>query len=205
MSTSLVPLLDQALTDLEALEKRVEAGHVSDARHWPSLSLSIRKLASTTVELVNMPETRNRTNRAPMISFCARMKTIALIFHETISTREVRAPPMFPTPGSGKIARSGKPGSYPRHQLSSGTSSKETDALLVPELSTHPTLSPSARNFATDFMFLAISYHIILIRYAKKYENPPLEYDIQQKLTLRLIGHYRGSHQEIVGECPRFS
>jgi hypothetical protein len=137
MSISLLPLLDQALTELESLEKRLEAGHISDARHWPSLSLSIRKLASTSVELVNMTETRNRTNRAQMISFCARMKTITLIFHETISTREMRGIPTFPTPGSGKIARSGKPPSAGRLTASALNASKETDALLLPELSMH--------------------------------------------------------------------
>jgi hypothetical protein len=112
----------------------MEAGHVSDARHWPSLSLGIRKLASTSVELVNMPETRNRTNRAQMISFCARMKTITLIFHETISTRELRGVPTFPAPGSGKIARSGRPSSTGRLATASINASKETDALLLPEL-----------------------------------------------------------------------
>jgi len=136
MSTGLLPLLDQALTELEALEKRLEAGYISDSRHWPSLSLSIRKLATTSVELVNIPETRNRTNRAQMISFCARMKTIALIFHETISTREMRGLPSFPAPGSGKIARAGKPHSSGRIVPTAITASKETDALLLPELST---------------------------------------------------------------------
>lgn len=114
----------------------MEAGHISDARHWPSMSLSIRKLASTTVELVNIPETRNRTNRAQMISFCARMKTITLIFHETISTRELRGVPTFPAAGSGKIARSGRQASSGRLATANINASKETDALLLPELST---------------------------------------------------------------------
>lgn len=146
MSTTLLPLLDQALTDLESLEKRLEQGHISDARHWPSLSLSVRKLASTSVELVHMPETRNRTNRSQMISFCARMKTITLIFHETLSTREIRNVPTFPTPGSGKIARLGKAPSTGRINPSAISASKDTEALLMPELSTptflHPPFAP---------------------------------------------------------------
>ena len=136
MSTSLLPLLDSALTELEVLEKRLEQDHISDAKNWPALSLAIRKLASTSVELVSMPETRNRTNRAQMISFCARFKAIALVFNETMNTRETRGLVQYPTPGSGKIARSGKPPSTGKLGGSSASSPKELDALLQPELST---------------------------------------------------------------------
>lgn len=191
MSSSLLPLLDQALTELEALEKRLEAGHISDARHWPSLSLSIRKLASTSVELVNMTETRNRTNRAQMISFCARMKTIALIFHETIATREIRNVPVFPTPGSGKIARIGKTPSSGRVAQASIAASRDTEALLMPDLSTpfqtfrfldsHP---PQTTLHLLSFDCKRLSSSLFSSKFA---QSSPLE---SRKLTFSVFGPF---------------
>lgn len=82
------PLLDTSLTELEALEKKIEDNQIEDGRVWPALTLALRKLATTSVELINMPETRNRTNRSQFISFCARLKAIALVFQETLTHHE---------------------------------------------------------------------------------------------------------------------
>jgi hypothetical protein len=76
-----------------------------------------------------------------MISFCARFKAIALVFNETMNTRETRGLVQYPTPGSGKIARSGKPPSTGKLSGVPSSTAKEVDALLQPELSTPPTIS----------------------------------------------------------------
>lgn len=141
MATSLVPLLDSALTELEALERRLESENIGDSKLWPPLSLALRKLASTSVELINIPETLNRTNRAMFISFCARLKAAALIFSETINTRDSRPTLSHSLPGSSRPGRSSKPPSVGRISGSSISAANQTDALLLPELSTYRPVS----------------------------------------------------------------
>lgn len=137
MEAGLLPKLDSALTELEALEKRLESDQISDSKHWPSLSLAFRKLVSTSIELTGMPETKNRTNRTHYISFCARLKATALVFSETINARDSRASSSHAGPNASKNLRSSsKPPSLGRIAAASISAAKETDALFLPELRT---------------------------------------------------------------------